>query len=536
MKRVAAITILILGVTAFAVFGTGAGNGDSGNYKVRAEFLNAFTVIPGLDVKIAGVKVGKVESLDVTPRQTAAVVLRIDKPGFNDFRKDATCQIRPQSLIGEKFVECTPTQPRPQNAPEPPPLPKIQSGAGKGQYFLPASQTSKAVDIDLLNNVLRLPYRQRLSIIINEFGAGLAGRGGELKRAIRNANPALQQTDRVLQILARQNRVLADLAKNSDTIFIPLAKRRVAVADFIVKANNTAQATAEKRSDFEQNFAKLPAFLQQLKPTMTRLGVLSDEMTPVLTDLGANATAINRMIIALGPFSKSANLSLTSLGKASVVGDQALQESKGIIQDLQQFTTEGKPLAANLKALLTSAQSTGGIERLMDYLFYQVAAINGFDTFGHYLRALLIVNPCSTYQINAAATPDCSANFQDINAGSQSARAALNVKGRDPVLARTDAVLRGMSAEQALALSRKSTTKPVGGSRKTARTGSRAKKGAATSLRMPTQLLPGQNRVPSSGATKQVPAPQPSQPADTSAAPTSETAAQQGLLDYLLGG
>ena len=32
----------------------------------------------------------------------------------------------------------------------------------------------------------------------------------------------------------------------------------------------------------------------------------------------------------------------------------------------------------------------------MDYIFYQVAAINGFDAVGHYLRAGLIVNPCST--------------------------------------------------------------------------------------------------------------------------------------------
>src|SRR3954469_3295651 len=150
MKRVAAITILILGVTAFAVFGTGAGNGDSGNYKVRAEFLNAFTVIPGLDVKIAGVKVGKVESLDVTPRQTAAVVLRIDRPGFDDFRRDAECQIRPQSLIGEKFVECTPTQPRPEGAQPAPKLARIEHGDGKGQYLLPVSQTSKPVDLDLV--------------------------------------------------------------------------------------------------------------------------------------------------------------------------------------------------------------------------------------------------------------------------------------------------------------------------------------------------------------------------------------------------
>ena len=46
----------------------------------------------------------------------------------------------------------------------------------------------------------------------------------------------------------------------------------------------------------------------------------------------------------------------------------------------------------------------------MDYLFYQVAAINGFDSVGHYLRARLIVNTCSTYAIEHDA--GCTANFQ----------------------------------------------------------------------------------------------------------------------------
>ena len=33
----------------------------------------------------------------------------------------------------------------------------------------------------------------------------------------------------------------------------------------------------------------------------------------------------------------------------------------------------------------------------MDYIFYQAAAINGFDAVGHYLRAGLLVNQCATY-------------------------------------------------------------------------------------------------------------------------------------------
>ena len=34
--------------------------------------------------------------------------MKIDDSGFKDFRTDASCLIRPQSLIGEKFIDCTP--------------------------------------------------------------------------------------------------------------------------------------------------------------------------------------------------------------------------------------------------------------------------------------------------------------------------------------------------------------------------------------------------------------------------------------------
>src|SRR4051794_35892812 len=173
MRRVIAIgAVLLVGASAL-VLGS-CGSSSSGGYEVRAIFRNAFSVIPGEDVKIAGVKVGKIDSLDVTPDQQAAVVLDITEPGFNDFRKDATCTIRPQSLIGEKFVECTPTQPRAAGDQPAPKLQKIEEGDGKGQYLLPVEQTRRPVDLDLVNNIMRLPYRERFSVIVNELGTGLA--------------------------------------------------------------------------------------------------------------------------------------------------------------------------------------------------------------------------------------------------------------------------------------------------------------------------------------------------------------------------
>jgi phospholipid/cholesterol/gamma-HCH transport system substrate-binding protein len=226
MRRAVASVALVVAVVAAAVLGMGAGDGADGDYKVRAIFDNAGFVQHGMDVKVAGVKVGAVDSVDVTEDFKAAVVLDISDEGFQDFRRDATCIVRPQSLIGEKFVECEPTQKRAAGTEAPPELERVEEGDGEGQYLLPVEQTRRSVDLDLLNNIMRLPVRQRLSIILSELGAAVAGRGEDLDAVIDRANPALAETGQVLRILARQNRALSALARDSDAALAPLARER----------------------------------------------------------------------------------------------------------------------------------------------------------------------------------------------------------------------------------------------------------------------------------------------------------------------
>src|SRR3712207_2729053 len=96
-------------------------------------------------------------------------------------------------------------------------------------------------------------------------------------------------------------------------------------------------------------------------------------------------------------FSRAGIPAVESLGDALEVGRPALLRSKPIIDDLRRLTGEAAPLVGDLAELTTSLRDSGGIERLMDYLFFQVAAVNGYDALGHYLRAGLIVNTCSTY-------------------------------------------------------------------------------------------------------------------------------------------
>ena len=418
MRRIFAIATVIASAAAAVVLGTGASGSGGEGYEVRAIFDNVSGAVEGEDVKIAGARVGAIKELDVTPEKKAVVVLEIEEPGFAPFRADAHCTIRPQSLIGEKFVECDPGR---SDQPE---LEEVPDGdEGAGQAMLPLERTSSPVDIDLINNILRLPYRQRLALLINEFGTALAGRGSELNEVIHRANPALRETDKVLKILADQNRTLAQLAVDGDQALGPLARERAHVGNFIVEANETAQASAERRGELAQTFEKLPRFLAELKPTMKDLGALSDEMTPVISDLGDAAPALNRFILALGPFSRQSVPSLDSLGEAVEVGGPALQDTEPLLEDLRDFGVDANPVSRNLNRLLTSFDETGGIERLMDYIFFQVTAINGYDSLSHYLRAgLIAAASCTQYATQVAF--GCESTFGEAEVEGAAAGAA----------------------------------------------------------------------------------------------------------------
>jgi phospholipid/cholesterol/gamma-HCH transport system substrate-binding protein len=499
-------------------------------YRVRAIFDNAGFIIPGEDVKVAGVKVGSIEDVEVTPEFKAAVVLRIDDPGYQDFRADANCTVRPQSLIGERYVECEPTQTHGVGAEPPRELREIDDGPGEGQRLLPVENTERSVDLDLINDIMREPYAERLAIIVNELGIGLAGRGEDLNDVIRRANPALKEVDEVLRLLAKQNDQLESLAVDGDTIMQPLARERRRVSSAIDNMSEVAEATAERRADLEASIERLPAFLRELRPTMTRLGALSDEMTPVLSDLGDVAPDINRFLLELGPFSQAGIPALDSLGEASKIGTPAVRNSLPLVRDLRTLARSARPVGKSLADVLVSFRRNDGIERAMDYIFFQAAAVNGFDSFGHYLRAGLIVNQCSSYAVDP--TGGCSANFRKQASATAAGAASMP---RDPVLAWTARMLRGLDPSEPPKRARKGGRKRRGAQR---RHGRRAhdERGARR-----------QPRVGAAPAPAATPAPAPSQPAPApspaAAGPTpTATPAPAGddpglpLLDYLFGG
>jgi ABC-type transporter Mla subunit MlaD len=417
VRRIAFIALgLIVVAIAVAVLDPTHHPSGNGPYLVRAIFDDASFAAQGEDVRIAGANVGSIRSLGVTSGKKAAVTIAITDHRFAPFHDDATCAIRPQSLIGEEYVDCTP------GTAGAAPLSRIGSGPGSGTYYLPVTRTSSPIDSDIVQNISTEPVRESLAVIINEFGTGLAARGSDLNAVIHRANPALGNTDKVLKILAGQNRTLAQLATDSDAVLGPLARERKQISGFITQANTTAVASAARAQAISQTFQKFPSYLAQLRPLMTDLGKLADQGTPLMTSLGQSAAALGQQFANLTPFAAQARTALINLGAAAQKSQPSLLATQPLANRLKALGDAGAPAAGNLQKLTTSLDNTGGIEELMRLLFNGAIAGNGFNQLGHYTRDEALTSSCTNYA--TSAVPGCASTFAAANAASASAAAA----------------------------------------------------------------------------------------------------------------
>ena len=142
---------------------------------------NAFGLVEGGDLRVGGVRAGKTTSFSISKRKGASEGCRDSRDlaaGLRRLPLRRQLHGEAQSLIGEYYVDYQP------------------GSSGKrletdGSGTVPLKNTSSTIPVDLVQNVMRRPYRERLRFIINELGTGLAGRPQDLQAVLkRRTRPA----------------------------------------------------------------------------------------------------------------------------------------------------------------------------------------------------------------------------------------------------------------------------------------------------------------------------------------------------------
>jgi virulence factor Mce-like protein len=396
-RRLIASLLAIAGVAAGLGLASSGARGDS-SFRVDAIFDTAKGIIPGQLVKIAGARVGQIQDVTLTPDYKARIELSVDSR-FAPFRSDASCQIKPEGLTAENFVQCDPGTPAGQ----------VLRGHGGHAPTVTVEHTSVPVNLTDLFNIGTVPVRQRLRIVLDELGIGLAGRGEELNAIIRRANPTLADARKAIAILNRQRSELTATVDATDRIVAQLAARRGDVQTFVDRAAHVTVQTADHRSELAEAIRRLPGLLAVTRPALQRLDELSVNGTPVVNDLRASAPSFNRLTADLGPFARAALPALKQLGATAVIGRKTLIDAQPLAAELRRYARDSKATARVVSQVFANLRDRGFVESLLSFVYYGAAATSRFDVTGHILPAHLIGSNCSTFA--TAPVAGCSANF-----------------------------------------------------------------------------------------------------------------------------
>ena len=100
--------VVLLVAAFFVVFAfSSSGVQHGGGYQVRAVFDDASGLVPGTEVRLAGVKVGTVLSQELDPETYFAVVmLSIDQDV--ELPKDTSARVVPEGVLGGNLVQLQP--------------------------------------------------------------------------------------------------------------------------------------------------------------------------------------------------------------------------------------------------------------------------------------------------------------------------------------------------------------------------------------------------------------------------------------------
>ena len=229
--------------------------------------------------------------------------------------------------------------------------------------LLPLENNSTSVDPDLINDINKLPYAQRFRLIFNELGAGLAGRGADIEAAVKRANPALRDVDRLLGILNDQRDQLTQLAADSEQILEPLSRERAQRRRLLHQLRrrrpgerpNAARTWKPRCRSSPPSCASSARRCAACRASPTR----PRRSSPTLGKAAPSFTEATRL---LTPFSAASTVSLKSLGATGEEAGPTLRAADPIVRKTRDLAQTGANPTTKLAEFFASTKETKGFD------------------------------------------------------------------------------------------------------------------------------------------------------------------------------
>jgi phospholipid/cholesterol/gamma-HCH transport system substrate-binding protein len=262
-----AIGLMALGVIAVVVFlGWTKEIPLQSHYEIKAAFATSNNIRPGSPVRIAGVDVGKVTSVERAGRDGAILTLRIDDKG-RPVRSDATAKIRPRIFLeGNFFVDLAAGSPSAK---------ELEDGA-----TLPVQQTATPVQLDEVLSALQSDAREDLKVLLREYGKGLEGAGARgFNRSLKYWEPAYRDQAIVADAMRGETgRDLSGYVKGAGKTAAALDRNRRQLQSLVTDFHTTAAAFAREEANLKAAVGELP---NTLRTSMPALDALNESFPPL---------------------------------------------------------------------------------------------------------------------------------------------------------------------------------------------------------------------------------------------------------------
>jgi virulence factor Mce-like protein len=341
ITRVQAGLILVILAVVVTYFGFTKAIPFKHHFEIKAQFADATNLRKGSFVRIGGVNVGRVMSIDPLGHdQTGAVAtLRIDDNG-RPIHKDATLRIRPNIFLeGNTFVDVKPGTPS-------------AATLGDGDTIA-ARQTSTYVSIGQILTALQANDRSNLQVLLQELSKGLSDGGGlGYNRSIQYWKNAFQGSaivnDATTGVLPHD---LSNYLKQSGTVAGALDANPDALKNFITDFNTTAAAFAREQSNLEQTVAELPRTLRAAQPALAALNAAFPPLRRLVVDFRPAVRSSGPALDASLPFVRQARGLVSRPELRGLVADL-----RPLVPDLARLTNNSIPLYRQVR-LASSCQN-----------------------------------------------------------------------------------------------------------------------------------------------------------------------------------
>jgi phospholipid/cholesterol/gamma-HCH transport system substrate-binding protein len=347
-------------------------------YRFSTSFAEATALATEADVRISGVPVGKVKTIEPdkgTGRSTVAIEL---ESRYAPLPSDARAVLRQKTLLGETYIELTP------GTEDADPVP--DGGT------LAASQISPTVQLDEIYRTFDADTRRAFQTWMIEQAKAIGDHGRDVNDALGNLGPFAEDTATLVDILNRQEGAVTGLISNTGVVFEALTDRGDQLRSLIENANRVFATTAERDEELKQAFLALPTFERESAVTLDRLAEFARDTDPLVTQLRPAARELSPTLRDLGALSPDLEALFRELNPLITASRTGFPAAERVLEDARPLVAQLDPAMRQVTPLL---DFIGLYKRELTAFFANtVAGTQAKDPSGvHYLRTTNPLNP-----------------------------------------------------------------------------------------------------------------------------------------------